>query len=205
MSADAARRPTPTPVPPRCPGNQIPGNGGCVCPAGLSKCGPACCNPSATGATHSECCDNACCKGHCYGEELCCPYPRNSAPSRVSAAGTGSIAARTRGCCPDGACVTRQGQKPAAPLDQYRPADVRSGDLCCPPGWLCCNAGSAGRLCVDPAAGGCCQDSDCPAVGTACGACVDNTCAQRRAAPARRALMANAWAARRRIRLLQQR
>jgi hypothetical protein len=175
--ADAARRPTPTPVPPRCPGNQIPGNGGCVCPAGLSKCGPACCNPGGVGASHSECCDNACCNGYCYGEELCCPYPREFCPITGECCGDGVDCCANEGCCPDGACVTSQGAETCCPLDQYCPADVRSGDVCCPPGWLCCNAGAAGRLCVDPAAGACCQDSDCPAVGTACGACVANTCA----------------------------
>jgi hypothetical protein len=134
--ADAARRPTPTPTPVRCPGQQTPLNGQCTCPAGLSKCGPDCCNPTAVGASHSECCDNACCFGHCYGEELCCPYPRTFCPGS-------------------------------------------SGDAdgeCCPEAHLCCGAGTPDRYCLAPAVGACCDDSDCPVVGTACGACVDNLC-----------------------------
>src|SRR6188472_2835873 len=74
-TAEAARRPTtPTPVP-RCPGNQTWNGSACICPGTLSKCGPACCNESVPrgDAAHSECCDNACCHGECYGEELCCP------------------------------------------------------------------------------------------------------------------------------------
>lgn len=65
--ADAARRPVPTAKPLTCPGQQIPFDNQCVCPAGLDKCGPDCCPAEA------ECCDNACCYGRCYGEELCCP------------------------------------------------------------------------------------------------------------------------------------
>ncbi len=75
--ADAARRPTPTPKPVRCPGRQIPQNGQCVCPGDVpQKCGPDCCTGNSVVAPnpgHSECCDNACCFGTCYGEELCCP------------------------------------------------------------------------------------------------------------------------------------
>lgn len=87
-SAEAARRPSPTPTPVRCPGEQIPGSGGCVCPAGKAKCGPDCCPAGA------QCCDNACCYGICYGEELCCP--------------TGSIVCdgqcRAWECCSDSDC-----------------------------------------------------------------------------------------------------
>lgn len=64
---DAARRPTPTPKPLKCPGKQVPVNGVCTCPDGLTKCGPDCCTAG------GQCCDNACCYGTCYGEELCCP------------------------------------------------------------------------------------------------------------------------------------
>lgn len=79
---DAARRPTPTPKPPSCPGQQTPVGGQCICQVpkapGPYKCGPDCCTGQVTDAYprpagHSECCDNACCFGTCYGEELCCP------------------------------------------------------------------------------------------------------------------------------------
>ena len=65
---DAARRPTPTPKPITCPGQQVPVNGVCTCPTSApDKCGPDCCNAAAVGPNHSECCDNACCFGHCCG------------------------------------------------------------------------------------------------------------------------------------------
>src|SRR5215218_10289490 len=63
-----ARRPTPTPKPVSCPGIQTPCPTGCCCPAGNTKCGPDCCPIG-----QAQCCDNACCYGICYGEELCCP------------------------------------------------------------------------------------------------------------------------------------
>jgi hypothetical protein len=64
---EAARRPTPTPKPPSCPGNQVPCSDGCCCPDGSTRCGPACCPIG-----QAECCDNACCYGRCLGEEVCC-------------------------------------------------------------------------------------------------------------------------------------
>jgi hypothetical protein len=66
--SEAARRPTPTPRPVKCPGRQVPVDGVCRCPDGYTKCGPDCCPDG-----KAECCDNACCYGTCYGEELCCP------------------------------------------------------------------------------------------------------------------------------------
>ncbi len=77
--AEAARRPTPTPKPVKCPGRQTWSGSQCVCPGDApEKCGPDCCSgtnndPYPRPADHSECCDNACCFGTCYGEELCCP------------------------------------------------------------------------------------------------------------------------------------
>ena len=75
----AARRPTPYPQTIQCPGQQIWTGTACVCPGTApSKCGPACCTNSITPPNtpaYSECCDNACCFGHCYGEELCCEFP----------------------------------------------------------------------------------------------------------------------------------
>jgi hypothetical protein len=64
--SSAARRPTPTPKPPSCPGRQVWRNGACVCPSG-EQCGAECCDSG------TVCCDNACCAGTCYGEERCCP------------------------------------------------------------------------------------------------------------------------------------
>jgi hypothetical protein len=98
----AARRPTPTPKPVTCPGVQKPAGGVCICTSPLKNCGPDCCNPTAQPGTanYSECCDNACCAGHCYGEELCCPYPREFCA--VSGECCGGDTPR---CCPDVGCV----------------------------------------------------------------------------------------------------
>ncbi|HET9660849.1 MAG TPA: hypothetical protein VFP05_11005 [Thermomicrobiales bacterium] len=157
-TADAARRPTPTPTPVRCPGNQTPVGGVCTCPAGLSQCnpggGPACCNDDVprvlpTGQNnpdYSECCDNACCDGKCYGEELCCPY-------------TQTWCEATQECCPvdlpyccgDGCCAT-----PCC--------DTTAGSVCClgeTP--KCC----PGDVCIPES--GCCVDEDCPG----CQSCSD--------------------------------
>ncbi len=68
-SANAARRPTPTPKPITCPGQQVWNGTACVCQSGAG-CGPDCCPAEAV------CCDNACCYGTCYAEELCCPSPQ---------------------------------------------------------------------------------------------------------------------------------
>ncbi|MCA9861047.1 MAG: hypothetical protein KC438_15065, partial [Thermomicrobiales bacterium] len=67
---EAARRPTPTPKPISCPGQQQWNGAACVCPAGTDKCGPDCCPWG-----EATCCGNACCYGQCYGEEVCCPSP----------------------------------------------------------------------------------------------------------------------------------
>jgi hypothetical protein len=159
-TADAARRPTPTPTPVKCPGNQTPVGGVCTCPAGLSQCnpgtGPACCNDTAVApgtATYSECCDNACCHGHCYGEELCCPYPR-------------TFCEATQECCPidlpyccgDGCCAT-----PCC--------DTTEGNVCC--------AGDTPKCCPEDIcipADGCCTDSECPG----CQSCENHICVDDR-------------------------
>ncbi len=90
----AARRPTPTPRPVTCPGSQIWNGSECVCPSG-TKCGPDCCADG-----QSECCDNACCYGTCYGEELCCPTGRDFC------AGTGECCAEGWSCCPEYGCIS---------------------------------------------------------------------------------------------------
>ncbi len=87
---DAARRPTPAPRPPGCPGIQTPCNDGCCCPAGTSACGPDCCPDGAI------CCDQACCYGQCYGEELCCPTGQLLCKGYCLSAGA---------CCTDDDCV----------------------------------------------------------------------------------------------------
>ena len=103
---DAARRPTPTPKPPTLSWAADSGGTGNVsasCPKapGPYKCGPDCCTGQVTDAYprpagHSECCDNACCFGTCYGEELCCPTnPR----SWGAVATAGRVLSATNECC----------------------------------------------------------------------------------------------------------
>lgn len=102
-NAQAARRPTPTPRPVQCPGEQSWNGNACVCPEGKVSCGPDCCAPGV-----SECCDNACCFGTCYDEELCCP--------------TGSIVCD--GVCREWECCT----------GQQCPSGICSDDhTCCTP------------------------------------------------------------------------
>jgi hypothetical protein len=114
-SAEAARRPTPTPKPLKCPGKQLPCAVGCCCPPGLEGCGPDCCtedNVPAPQIGHSECCDNACCFGTCYGEELCCPTNLTSGdgpPASFVCKGANgpNCCAAEQSCC-DGASFGRR-------------------------------------------------------------------------------------------------
>lgn len=175
VDVDAVRRPavTPTPVP-KCPGSQTWNGTTCVCGAGLSKCGPDCCNPAAVGAAHSECCDSTYCFGKCYDEELCCPYPREFCPVSHECCMDGWK------CCPDfGGCISPDQCCTAAdcPFEscsaaqcagnacEYRP-DCRAGNRCCESTELCfrsdCQAdGSCGKLvfdCHNGGAGSCCEE-----------------------------------------------
>jgi hypothetical protein len=152
---DAARRPSPTPSPPTCPGQQVFQDGQCACPPGLEKCGPDCCNSSAPKPSpdHSECCDNACCHGHCYGEELCCPWPRAFCPEAQECCNEGvSLCCGEAGCC-DGNCCQ----------------DAQGNDHCCSGTTpKCC----PGDTCI--AADGCCDVSDCGPGD--CWSCIDHQC-----------------------------
>lgn len=156
--AEAARRPTPTPKPIRCPGTQIWADGECVCPDGQVTCGSACCVPGV-----SECCDNACCFGTCYGEELCCPA------EMVVCDGV----CRDWECCGDGDCPDNNVCDQATHTCKCVPNcnDVVCGsDGCggscgsCPTGQTCTNGKCAcitGHLCADGSCYACCVDADC--------------------------------------------
>ncbi len=85
----AARRPTPTPKPVRCPGNQIWNGSACACESG-TECGSDCC------PVEAMCCDNACCFGECYGEGVCCPTGRLVCDGSCLPPG---------GCCTDDDCT----------------------------------------------------------------------------------------------------
>jgi hypothetical protein len=184
--ADAATRPTPTPKPVTCPGRQIPVNGQCVCPSGLSKCGPDCCNPSEPLGSpgHSECCDHACCHGKCMGEEICCPT------DRLCLGGEGSpdlCCSANETCCNVGtslnACVEVSGEGfccdasdcPGAcdacnpethqcyPLEGYSPC----GTGCCLTG-QCTTSGACCGSGLSPCGATCCLIGQCAGSGVCC-------------------------------------
>jgi hypothetical protein len=118
---------SPTPVPPTpTPGPPV------GCASGSSACGSECCDDST-----SMCCDGACCVGYCYGEELCCPSPREYC------AENNTCCAADEKCCINGYCYsTAKGQC--------------CQDFECPNGGKCCDS-----TCHDgPHA--CCGDFDCP-------------------------------------------
>lgn len=137
--ADAARRSAPTPTPTPKPVG---------CPSGSSACGSTCC-PDAT----SMCCDNACCHGYCYGEELCCPTPREYCAENNTCCAAGEK------CCINGYCY-----------------DLSKGACCqdfeCPNNGKCCN----GTCFEGPSA--CCSDFDCPSgdICTENNQCCKTTC-----------------------------
>ena len=152
-AVDAARRPTPTPKPITCPGRQTWNGTACVCPGSApDKCGPDCCNAAADGPTHSECCDNACCFGLCYGEELCCPTGRTF----CEATGECCPADQPYCCGASGCC--------ASPC-----CETAAGSTCC--------EGNTPKCCPEDiciAAGGCCDVTDCGAGN--CWSCIDRVC-----------------------------
>ena len=186
--AEAARRPTPTPKPITCPGNQIPVGGVCTCPGGLSQCnpgtGPACCNSGVdpTSPGYSECCDNACCNGTCYGEELCCRTTSRTGglPPTHKFCDNVCIDLTVAGnCCDDGdcgnpcqvcnhdrhICVDRcDAQTQVCCTEQAGPGVCVTGECClgvpgCGAGRICCQ-GEGRTICV---AGDCCADQRLPA------------------------------------------
>lgn len=156
-SAEAARRPTPTPRPVTCPGQQTLQDGVCACPPNTTGCGPDCCPAGA------QCCDNACCYGVCVGEELCCtPVCAEGAcgddgcggtcpcsPDKVCSQGA-CVCPSATAPCPDGVC------RQCCELSNTSPecAATQGGDASC---WACSAPGGPGdsnRACF-PWGGGC--------------------------------------------------
>jgi hypothetical protein len=143
---NAARRPTPTPKPLTCPGNQHWNGWECVCTSG-QKCGPTCC------LVGTECCDGACCFGHCYGEELCCSYD--------------NWCEATNECCPSGAVCTPCGcidpEKGTCCTNEDCPAEYEccGGECCvsgfCAGGEMCCATGVCGDQCMSSPENECCN------------------------------------------------
>jgi hypothetical protein len=188
--SEAARRPkNPTPTPVRCPGRQIPcGINQCCCPPDApNQCapggGPDCCTSVAGGPpvpTHSECCDNACCFGTCYGEELCCPT-NNRSTGELPIPPTHKICETVDGpeCCPfddeccsvdgccDGGCYGgADGVSFCCGLEHFCPGSPIGAGLCCASGERCCDGGTDNNNCYE-----CCFDTDCPD-----GVCRNGTC-----------------------------
>jgi hypothetical protein len=143
---EAASRPTPTPKPVKCPGNQHWDGAKCTCTSG-ETCGAGCC------LIGSECCDGSCCFGHCYGEELCCSYD-----NWCDAAGE---------CCPEGAtCCGEQGCVVIEDGDCGCGGECPDGFECCGgqccasgfcAGELCCALGACGGVCLSDEAQECCD------------------------------------------------
>lgn len=186
----AARRPTPTPRPVSCPGQQVWDGAMCVCPSGIA-CGPDCC------ASADQCCDNACCApgSVCVAEEQCCPVGQ-VCPSYVG----GPCCPDGTLCCPNGdACFDPVGGCCATsdcPTDYCNPVSCENnvcvyqplpdgtdcGDCAACSGGVCVStcAGTccpADDACVDLANGGCCSVDDCPPRTCQSVSCDEHICA----------------------------
>lgn len=186
-SAEAARRSKPTPRPASCPGQQTWDGSACGCPDDAPYvCGPACCTGEAGGLPtpdHSECCDNACCFGTCYGEELCCPTnwgPGEQPPTNQvceSANGPECCAYSDVCCDSDGCCATvcydgLTGNDRCCSVEEFCPG-AGTEDLCCSSGTYCCGGDTDANICIDPEVeGSCCVDTDC---GDPCQVCDPGT------------------------------
>jgi hypothetical protein len=187
QATEAARRPAPTPTIPKCPGRQTWNGSACVCPSGSDKCGPECCD---TGV--SVCCDNACCHGECYGEELCCPTGRDVCNGTCCAAGEACFqdachsctACGSAGCCIDGvtqccqsgefsACIPTDAtcctvDDECEAVDTCTPADCLDTHQCnavsrCPADQHCCSG-----HCVHESLPCCNTEADCGTPSTFC-------------------------------------
>lgn len=190
---EAARRPAPAPKPVSCPGRQVSTNGQCACPpATPHKCGPDCCtgtsnDPYPRPPTHTECCDNACCDGSCYGEELCCPTnPRaGEMPPTHQLCQSADYGIE---CCPydhdccsvDGCCATdcyggSDGASFCCPAADICRGGSQTADSCCTGTTSCCGDGTNDNVCLDLSEdGACCSVSNCPP---------NNTCEHNRCVP----------------------
>src|SRR5690349_19357999 len=149
--ASAARRPTPTPTPVKCPGKQTPVNGVCTCPGTApNKCGPDCCtgkttDPEPRPSTHSECCDNQCCFGSCYGEELCCPTNQTGSggdpthficngPNGTHCCESGQHCCLIDGCCDTVCHGGSVGISFCCAQSHFCPGGSEREDICCADG-----------------------------------------------------------------------
>ncbi len=151
-NVSAARRPTPTPKSITCLPPKVLSGTECVCPLGTAACGPDCCPDDA------ECCDNACCYGECYGEELCCPQGSFVCGGVCRPFFEGA-------CCTDSDC----GQGAACVQGSCQPVCANNGSFCEADADCCSGICSAGTC--YPTLGG-----TCPADRDYCAGQGANTC-----------------------------
>ncbi len=149
QTTEAARRPTPTPKPPSCPGQQTWQNGACVCPPNTSVCGPDCCPAGA------QCCDNACCYGTCYGPELCCPSAQEWCDVTGECCAAGEICCPGVGCrAPENCCIPSCDGSTCGSDGCGGTCSCADGKVCdqgsciCPSGTITCSDGAC-RVCCD--------------------------------------------------------
>lgn len=174
--SEAARRPTPTTRVRTCPGGQVWNGSACVCLAG-TMCGAECCGVGGV------CCDDACCYGVCFGEELCCPSSSEYCPS------TGECCPPGRRCCPDygclapGQCCTAEDCAPdvcasvicnSIQICEYTVnCNLGGAEACCGPGQVC---RAEGDCCTPTCSSGVCGGGD--GCGGTCGCPDDKICSQ---------------------------
>ncbi len=187
----AARRPTPTPKPKPCPYPKVLVGGVCTCPGSAPHpCGPDCCTEDSVPAPlpgHSECCDNACCFGTCYGEELCCPTNHRGSVGQLPP--THKLCEGPNGphccewdehcCLEDGCCDTlcyggMVGDSFCCLPERVCHGATSEGDICCFEGETCCNDGTDANRCVNLANDECCTTADCTEGGTLCRNCTED-------------------------------
>lgn len=139
--ASAARRPAPAPRPISCPGRQFWDGSACACEDGFTRCGPDCCPDG-----QAECCDNACCYGSCWGEELCCPTGRIVCEN----------ACRDWECCVDNDCPQGEACNAETHTCGCQPVcngltcvDGCGGTCACGEGRTCLSNGSCAVPCSD--------------------------------------------------------
>lgn len=174
---EGARRPTPTPKPPTCPGNQTWNGTKCVCPPNLSQCvpdgGPACCNDQVdkhTDPNYSECCDNACCQGTCTAEEVCCPTnvrPGNLPPiANVCPNGECCFLPNV---CSSGVCAPPASCEGNQDCDPCETCNLQSGqcEALCEAGQQCCDNDN-GQYCIPDTDVCCDSNDDCPGECSTC-------------------------------------
>ena len=139
-----------------------------------------------------ECCDNACCFGTCYGEELCCATNNRgtAAPSnRICEISSGpECCLYSDECCTiDGCCATTcyggaDGESYCCDAANYCPGGSESPELCCTGDTpIKCACGTNANTCIADTDAACCVDADCdtpPSGSSPCavGTCVANVC-----------------------------